>query len=133
MILLEAIQKYIIKSENKLKISSKDIKKNDIFVALKGSNNHGNKYMHEAIRAGAKYCITDKKLSKSSSDQNILLVENIQKFLLDLSQIKRSLYTGNVIGITGSAGKTTLKEYLKYYLSKKFKVSASIKSYNNNL
>ena len=86
MILLETIQKYIIKSENKLKISSKDIKKNDIFIALKGSNNHGNEYIHEAIRAGAKYCITDKKLSKSSSDQNILLVENLQKFLLDLSQ-----------------------------------------------
>ena len=91
MILLEAIQKYIIKSENKLKISSKDIKKNDIFIALKGSNNHGNQYMHEAIRAGAKYCITDKKLSKSPSNQNILFVENIQKFLLDLSKIKRSL------------------------------------------
>ena len=133
MILLKTIQKYIIKSENKLKISSKDIKKNDIFIALNGSNSHGNKYMHEAIKAGAKYCITDKKLSKSPSNQNILFVENIQKFLLDLSKTKRSLYKGNVIGITGSAGKTSLKEYLKYYLSKKFKVSASIKSYNNNL
>ena len=88
--------------------------------------------MHEAIRAGAKYCITDKKLSKSSSNKNILLVENIQKFLLDLSKIKRSLYKGNVIGITGSAGKTSLKEYLKYYLSKNLKFP-SIKSYNNNL
>ena len=133
MILLEKIQKYIIKSEDKLKISSKDIKKNDIFIALKGSNNHGNKYIHEAIRAGAKFCITDKKLPKSSSYQNILLVENVQKFLIDLSKIKRSLYKGKVIGITGSAGKTSLKEYLKYYLSKKFKVSASVKSYNNNL
>ena len=43
--------------------------------------------MHEAIRAGAKYCITDKKLSKSLSNQNILFVK-IQKFLLDLSKTK---------------------------------------------
>ena len=99
MTLLEAIQKYIIKSENKLKISSKDIKKNDIFIALNGSNSHGNKYIHEAVKAGAKYCITDKKLSKSFSNQNILFVENILKFLLDLSKTKRSLYKGNVIGI----------------------------------
>ena len=38
-----------------------------------------------------------------------------------------------VIGITGSAGKTSLKENLKFFLEKKFIVSASIKSYNNNL
>ncbi len=133
MILLERIQNYIINSSNKLKISSKEIKKNDVFIALEGSHNHGNEYMHDAIKAGAKYCITDKKLENFNSDTKVLLVENVQKFLLDLSEIKRSLFKGQVIGITGSAGKTSLKEYLKYFLSKKFKVSASIKSYNNNL
>ncbi len=46
---------------------------------------------------------------------------------------KRNLYTGKVIGITGSLGKTTLKEYLKFFLSINHKVSASIKSYNNIL
>ena len=38
-----------------------------------------------------------------------------------------------LFGITGSAGKTSLKEYLSFYLKKRYKVSASIKSYNNNL
>ncbi len=133
MILLNRIQKYIINSSNKLKISSKDIKKNDVFLALEGSNKHGNKYINDAFRAGAKYCITDKKLKKSNSFEKILFVKNVQKYLLDLSEIKRSSYQGKVIGITGSAGKTSLKEYLKYFLSKKFKVSASIKSYNNKL
>ena len=133
MMLLERIQKYIINYSNKLNINSKDIKQNDVFLALEGTNNHGNKYILNAIRAGAKYCITDKKFPKTYPSEKILLVENVQKFLLDLSKIKRSLFKGKVIGITGSAGKTSLKEYLKYYLSKKFKVSASVKSYNNNL
>ena len=66
MILLEAIQKYIIKSENKLKISSKDIKKNDIFIALKGKKFHGNKFIDDAFKAGAKYCITDKKYNRTN-------------------------------------------------------------------
>ena len=43
------------------------------------------------------------------------------------------MYAGIVVGITGSAGKTSVKESLKFFLSKKFKVSASIKSYNNYL
>lgn len=133
MMLIDRIKKYIVNSSNKIKIHSKDIKKNDIFLALKGSNYHGNKYINDAINAGAKYCITDKELKGTKSSKKILLVVNIQKFLIDLSDKKRSSYNGKVIGITGSAGKTSLKEYLKFFLGKKFKVSASIKSYNNNL
>ena len=54
-------------------------------------------------------------------------------FLEELSIKKRSRYCGKVIGITGSAGKTSLKENLKFFLEKKFIVSASIQSYNNKL
>ena len=133
MTLVDRIKNYIVNSSNKIKINSKDIKKNDIFLALRGSNYHGNKYINDAISAGAKYCITDKESRRFKNSKKILLVENIQNFLIDLSEEKRALYKGQVVGITGSAGKTSLKEYLKFFLGKKFKVSASIKSYNNNL
>ena len=133
MTLVDIIKNYIVNSSNKIKINSKDIKKNDIFLALRGSNYHGNKYINDAINAGAKYCITDKEPQRFKNSKKILLVENIQNFLIDLSEEKRALYKGQVVGITGSAGKTSLKEYLKFFLGKKFKVSASIKSYNNNL
>ena len=131
MLLQERIKKYIITSSNKVKINSKDIKKNDVFLALKGSNIHGNKFINNALNAGAKYCITDKETKISKNSKKILLVENIQIFLCNLSENKRSLYKGKVLGITGSAGKTSLKEHLKFFLEKKFKVSASFKSYNN--
>ena len=133
MVLLESVKKYIISSKNKVKINSKDIKKNDVFLALKGSNIHGSKFINDALNAGAKYCITDKETKISKKSKKILLVENIQVFLLNLSENKRSLYNGQVLGITGSAGKTSLKENLKFFLEKNFTVSASIKSYNNNL
>ena len=133
MILKDIIIKYLINSSNKIKINSKEIKKNNVFLALKGSNYHGNKYINDAFNAGAKYCITDKEPKSSKKNKKILLVKNIQNFLIDLSEKKRSIYYGQVIGITGSAGKTSLKEYLKFFLRKKFKVSASIKSYNNKL
>ena len=127
------IQKYLINSSGKIKINTKDLKKNDVFIALQGSKIHGNKFIYEAFSAGAKYIITDKKFSNKSFSDNILLVENTLIFLEELSIKKRSLYRGQVIGITGSAGKTSLKENLKFFLKKKFIVSASIKSYNNKL
>ena len=131
--LKEKIQETIFNSSNKIKINSIDIKKNDIFIALKGENFHGNKFINDALKLGAKYCITDKKTHEIHNSDKILLVKDIQEFLLNLSKKKRLLYRGQVVGITGSAGKTTLKENLKFFLEKNFKVSASIKSYNNKL
>ena len=133
MMLNKKIQRYLINSTNKIKINTKDIRKNDIFIALKGTKAHGNKFIYDAFNAGAKYIITDKKFNKASFSDRILLVENIFIFLEKLSIKKRSLYSGHVIGITGSAGKTSLKENLSFFLKRKFIVSASIKSYNNKL
>ena len=133
MTLNEKIQKYLINSSDKIKINTKDIKKNDVFIALQGTNIHGNEFIYEALNVGAKYVITDKKFSQVSFNNQILLVENTFIFIEELSIKKRSLYHGEVIGITGSAGKTSLKENLKFFLDKKFIVSASIKSYNNKL
>ncbi len=130
---LDQVREYIINSSNKVKINSKDIKNNDVFLALEGSKHHGNKYINEALKLGAKYCITEKYYRRSNIKEKVLLVEDINTFLLNLSRTKRSLFKGNVVGITGSAGKTSLKETLKFFLEKKFKVSSSIKSYNNNL
>ena len=63
MNLNDKIKKYIIHNSNKIKINSKDIKKNDIFIALKGKKYHGNKFIDDAFEAGAKYCITDTSYS----------------------------------------------------------------------
>ena len=133
MELNDKIKKYIFNNSNKIKINSKDIKKDDIFLALNGKKYHGNKFLVDAFKFGAKYCITDKKYTESKKKENILFVENIYSYLKNISVQKRSLFNGEVIGITGSAGKTSLKEYLSFFLKKKYKVSASIKSYNNNL
>ena len=133
MDLNKKISKYIIDNSNKIKISSIDIKKNDIFIAIKGKKYHGNKFIGDAFKFGARYCITDKKCTEIKKRENILIVENIYSYLKNISVQKRSLFNGEVIGITGSAGKTSLKEYLSFYLKKKYNISASIKSYNNNL
>ncbi len=129
---LEAkLSEYIILKKNKIKISSKDIKKGDVFIALKGKKNHGNKFIEAAIKNGAKFCLTDKRNFKQNS--KVCYVKDIFEYLKDLAIKKRELYQGKVVGITGSAGKTTLKETLAYFLKKNYIISYSQKSYNNEL
>ena len=124
-------EEYIIAKSDKVKISSLEILKGDIFLALKGKNYHGNKFIKNSIKNGAKYCLTDNK--KYIKNTKTIFVENIFYYLTQLAIKKRDSYKGKVLGITGSAGKTTLKETLVYFLKKNHKISYSNKSYNNNL
>ena len=55
---LNKLEQYIISKKDKIRISSKDIKPGDIFLALKGKRFHGNKFISEAINKGARFCIT---------------------------------------------------------------------------
>ena len=129
---LDSVEKYIINNFNRIKINSNEINKGDVFISLQGKNSHGNKYINNCIKKGAIFCITDKKIKKNKN-KKIIIVKNIYCFLEKLAIKKRKKFKGKVIGITGSAGKTTLKETIKFFLNKKFIVSASPKSYNNFL
>ena len=128
---ISEFEKYILKKNNKVKISSKEISKGDIFLALKGKNFHGNQFINSSLRRGAKYCLTDNK--NFAKNSKIIYVNNVINYLNNLALKKRDLYKGKVIGITGSAGKTTLKETLAFFLKRNEIISFSKKSYNNKL
>ena len=127
------IEDYLIRNEKKLKINSNDILSGDVFIALQGRNIHGNKYIKDVLANGAKYVITDQNTGSFINKNNVLIVNDALLFLLRIANKKRNNFRGKVIGITGSVGKTSVKENLKFLLSFESKVSASIKSYNNYL
>ena len=131
MIELNKFEKYIISKKDIIQISSKHIKSGDIFLALKGKKFHGNKFIEEALNNGARFCLTDNRNFKKN--EKTLYVKDIYKYLAVIAKRKRDLYKGKVIGITGSAGKTTLKETLAFFLKKDHVISFSKKSYNNEL
>ena len=112
------------------RIDSREIKKDDIFFAIKGKKNDGNKFIGQAFKKKASLAIVS-KINKDSNIKNQIKVRDSLKFLTESSKVFRQNINTKIIAITGSCGKTTLKELLGNSLKKISKVSISPKSYNN--
>ena len=121
----------ISKFKGNYKIDSRNINAGDIFIALKGSKEHGENYIEHAINNKAKYVISEKIIPRFKN--KTIHVNNCFSALKFISDYKRSNYNGRIVGITGSVGKTSVKEQLSYFLNFIYKTYSSIKSYNNNL
>ena len=114
---------------NNASINSKDIKKNDIFFGIRGKNIDGNKFADEAIRKKASICIIEKNYTKKKINK-IIVKKSLNTFTKLSSSIRKSLGTP-IITITGSAGKTTLKELIGQTLNQIRPTVYSKKSFNN--
>ena len=112
------------------RINSREVTKNDIFFAIKGKKNDGNRFIIESFKRKASLAIVN-KIQNKIKDNRQIKVKNTLKFLTEISNIFRKAIDTNIVAITGSCGKTTLKELLGNVLSKISKVSISPKSYNN--
>ena len=108
-------------------LNSKEINKEDIFFAIKGKNKDGNLFIKEAIKNGASLVITD----KLKDDKNQIRVKDTLKFLTEASSIVRENSKSKIIGITGSCGKTSLKELMGKSLKSISNTTYSPKSFNN--
>lgn len=115
---------------NQIKINSKEIKKDDIFIAIVGENHDGHNYIDEAIKKGAKLIITQKKIKTNIP---YIIVKNTTKALGDISSYMIKKYSPKVIAITGSVGKTTTKNILYNFLKTKYNTLTNEKNYNNNI
>jgi murE/murF fusion protein len=112
------------------KINSNEVKKDDIFFAIKGEKNDGNKFVKQSFKNKASLAIVNRFQNSLNKSKQIKVKDSL-KFLTDISKIFRKNIDTKVIAITGSCGKTTLKELLGNTLKKISKVSISPKSYNN--
>ena len=112
------------------RINSKEVKKDDIFFAIKGNKNDGNKFISQSFKNKASLAVVN-KIQKKLKIHNQIKVKNTLKFLTDISGIFRKNINTKIIAITGSCGKTSLKELLGNTLKKISKVSISPRSFNN--
>ncbi|MDC1079617.1 UDP-N-acetylmuramoyl-L-alanyl-D-glutamate--2,6-diaminopimelate ligase [Candidatus Pelagibacter sp.] len=115
---------------DKARINSKEIKKNDIFFAIKGKKNNGNKFICEAFKKKASIAVVNKIEKKINIYRQIKCKDSL-KFLTKSSELYRENIRTKIIAITGSCGKTTLKELLGNSLKQLSSVGTSPESYNN--
>jgi MurE/MurF fusion protein len=119
-----------ISSKLKIKnasINSKEIKRNNIFFAIKGKNKDGNLFVKEAFANGASLAV----VNKQKNSKKKIVVKDTLKFLTEASSILRDNLSSKIIAITGSCGKTSLKELTGRSLNKISKTTYSPKSFNN--
>ena len=113
-----------------------------LFFALKTEKNDGAKYIPQLIERGVKAFVVEQssldqlaKLAQLAQLTEVvfLVVEDSLAALQHLAAYKRSLYHGPVIGITGSNGKTVVKEWLYQLLKDDYHITRSPKSYNSQI
>lgn len=110
---------------------TRSIKKGDLFLALSGANFNGAEFAHEAYGKGAGGIIVDTELEEEL-DIPVILVEDSQRALGDLAAYRRSAMADlKVVGITGSSGKTTVKEMCGTILTQEYNILKTEGNFNN--
>ncbi len=106
-----------------------------IFIALKGDAHDAHDYIVKAVTAGAKCLVVHREtpeLLLLKDKVSIVLVLDTLKALQDLAHYWRKKIKAKIVGITGSNGKTSTKEFAATILGRQFKVCASKGSFNNH-
>jgi alanine racemase len=112
-----------------------------LFFAIKGEHHDGHQFLAELYQKGVRQFVvehkvlTDKllKIIESFENTQIWKVDSSLKALQEVAKRHRSHYDIPVIGITGSNGKTIVKEWLSQLLSPDFRIAKSPKSYNSQI
>ena len=112
-----------------ISIDSRTIEKGDLFVALKGENFDGHDYISTAIEMGAVAVVSDRTLEIP----NYIHAQDTLIALQEIGKLYRASLSCPVIGITGSAGKTSTKEGLQQILNLYGTAYASEKNLNNHI
>ena len=108
-----------------------------LFFALKTEKNDGAKYIPQLAERGVKvFVITREQYAANKfkiHNSKFIIVQSVLDALQQLAAYKRSLYHGPVIAITGSNGKTVVKEWLYQLLKDDYHITRSPKSYNSQI
>ena len=110
-------------------IDSRKAKAGTFFVAFKGEQVDGHEFVAQAIKAGAKFALVSKSVDSPS-----ILVSDVGQALLTLTEfVRERLVNMKVVGITGSQGKTTSKEFLYSILSSVGETVATEANFNTEI
>ncbi len=130
-ILIEELYQHFLNANNKVCTDTRNLIKDSLFFALKGTNFNANEFAQKAIDAGCSFAIVDDE--KYAISNKIILVPNVLKTLQQLANHHRNQFKIPVLAITGSNAKTTNKELINAVISKKYNTLATFGNLNNHI
>ncbi len=104
-----------------------------LFFALVGANNDAHQYIKDLIATGVQNFVVAHIPEECEGKANFFVVENTLTALQQFAANYRSLFDFPIIGLTGSNGKTIVKEWLNFLLSPDYNIIRSPKSYNSQI
>ncbi len=112
-----------------ISIDTRTLEKGDLFVALKGESGDGHEFLQEAARKGASAALVSQDIESSLP---LLKVKDTLKALEELGIAARKRCSATRIAVTGSVGKTSTKDALKWVFKNQGPTHGSVASYNNH-
>jgi UDP-N-acetylmuramoyl-tripeptide--D-alanyl-D-alanine ligase len=109
-------------------IDTRTLAPGDLFFALRGDSFDGNDYIEQAIEKGAAAVVAER-----SAAGPVLLVPDSLQALPRLASWARDRWNGDVVGVTGSAGKTSTKDVIASLLAVKLRVGKTAGNFNNHV
>ena len=94
-----------------LSFNSLTCKKNDIFFAVKGTENDGNKFIEHAIKKGARTIVYNKKFEGIKNNVLYIKSKNVRKTLAEISFKLYNVQPRNIIAVTGTNGKSSIANF----------------------
>ncbi|HXM67347.1 MAG TPA: UDP-N-acetylmuramoyl-tripeptide--D-alanyl-D-alanine ligase [Candidatus Acidoferrum sp.] len=114
-------------------IDSRTLGAGQLFFAVKGERLDGHDFVQQALEKGAVAAVVGKEqLGRYANKARLLAVEDTLVALQTLAKAVRKLWGKTLVGVTGSAGKTTTKEAIAHVLSARFRVLKSEGNFNNH-
>lgn len=131
----QPISEEIYKHIRYLSIDSRSaVNDQTLFIAIKGVRNNGHDYIPEVYERGCRsFLVTEKVDASRFPGATFLLVEDTVLALQQLATSNRKQFKYPIIGVTGSNGKTIVKEWLSFLLGDSFSICKNPKSYNSQV
>ena len=109
-----------------ISFNSNQIKKNNIFFAIKGNEIDGNNFISSAISNGAKIIVTEQKINGLKNGILFIQSNSIRKLLAEISFKINNKIPNNIIAVTGTNGKSSIADFYYQILNLNYKKVASI-------
>jgi UDP-N-acetylmuramoyl-tripeptide--D-alanyl-D-alanine ligase len=111
-------------------IDSRTLQPGDVFFAIEGETHDGHDFVTDVLQRGAAAAVIHRG---SSNDPRVIAVNNTITAIQRLAAHARSHFGGTVVGVTGSAGKTTTKDTIAALLETSMPVGRTVGNFNNHI